>query len=341
MIIVFYKTINIVFQNKKVIILATIVFSIAPTISNFDVCLITESLSINAVVLFLYFIISFLKKPKLYKAILMTFYVFLLIMLRPSFLFLLPILFFFWLARILLLKKEWKLNTAGIVTSLICIFLIFGYSQLNFINNQCNSISAVASVNQLGNIIDYNIYENGNDPEISETIKNNLTPTGLQTDLFDNYSYSRVTKFVIGCIINQPVIYIKKTLLKIGGLSKSTTVCIMTFYKNGFMGIPDLISNVFSISFLNLYVLMFIDLLFIIYCWIKSKQVPWFKIIVWLIIGGQFATIVIGSPAEYSGLFVVVIPCVIILLFSYIDMLLNSVDKNKLREYLTSNTTSI
>ncbi len=326
-IIIFYRILTFILKNRRVVFFTTIVFSITPSISNLDVCVLTESLSLNAVVIFLYLIISYLKEPKYYKTAIIALYVFFLIMLRPSFIYLIILMLIFWILRALLYKSEWKLNLLGITTSIVSIFLIGGYSQLNYINNDFNGITAVSVRNQIQNIITYNIYENGNDPEITEAIKNGSDFT---------YSYTRMSEFVQNCILNNPSIYIRKTLMKIIDLSQATTVIMLAKFKNGLLGIPNLISNLFSISFLNLYFIILLDFVYIIVRWIKTKQISWLKLVLWLFIAGQFATIIFGSFTEYQRLFVPVLPCIIIILFSYIDMVFSSIDPSKLSKYTKS-----
>ncbi len=68
--------------------------------------------------------------------------------------------------------------------------------------------------------------------------------------------------------------------------------------------------------------------------WIISKQVPWFKIILFSLIAGQLAIAILGAYTDLPRLFILSLPFVIILMFSYVDMIIHSIDKGKLKGYL-------
>jgi hypothetical protein len=334
-IIIFYKIACFVFRNRAVILIATLIYGIMPSIINFDKCILTESLSIDATVVFMYFIISYLKRPAIWKAILFTLYIFLTIMLRPSFVILLPVMILFWILRILFIKAEWKNCLSGIAASIVCVMLIFGYSRLNFVNNGYNGISVVSNINQLDVIINANMYLDGNDSEITESIKSNLTePHGpynsMYNILIDKFSHDRIAQYLRSCVKNQPGVYIKDALKKMVTLSKSTTRAVYVSTKGGLSGrLLSPLSHFLSINFLIIYVLIFFDFIYIVVRMIRTRQVHWFRIILLLIIATQLVTIIIGAQGEYKRLFVIVLPCVIILLFSYADMLVSSFNKKE------------
>jgi len=342
-IIVFYKTICIIFKNRAVIIMASLIYGIMPTIINFDKCILTESLSISAIVIFLYFIVSYFKKRTILKASLFTLYVFFLVMLRPSFIFLLPLIIIFWVIRMMFYRKDWKMCLSGLAASFVCILLIWGYIQLNYMNNGFRGIALPSNINQLDNIINANMYEYGNDSEISETIKQNLSKSQRQYNdsvkniLYMKYSLERISRFSNNCIKNQPSIFLKYTIVKTINLSQSKATTYYARVRGGLLSeLVIAFSNIFSITFLFIYLLLFFDVIYIIVMWVKLKQAPWFKIILESIIIGQLAIAIIGAQGEYQRLSVSVLPYFIVLLFSYFDMLLYSTDKDKLSKYLTS-----
>jgi len=334
-IIIFYKIAGLVFQHRTVILIASVVYGIIPSFINFDKCILTESLSICATVVFLYFMLRYLKRPTILKAALLTLFIFITIMLRPSFIILLPIVIMFWILRIIFFKTDWKSCLAGIAASIVCVLLILGYSRLNFKDNGYNGISVVSSINQLDVIIDANMYMDGNDSVISETIKSNLTePHGpynsMYNILFPQFSHVRIAKYLRSCIMNQPGVYIKDALRKMITLGKSTTRAVYVSSRGGLSGkLLSPLSHFLSINFLIIYILLFIEFIYIIVRWIKSRQVLWFKIILFSIITTQLVTIIIGAQGEYKRLFVVVLPCVIILLFSYIEMLVYAISNKE------------
>jgi hypothetical protein len=93
---------------------------------------------------------------------------------------------------------------------------------------------------------------------------------------------------------------------------------------------------VFCITFNILYFFIMLDLVLIIAGWIKRKMVPWFKIVLWLLIAGQIAVAVIGGYSEYQRLILATMPALIILVFSYIDKICFAIDSDKLQHYPAS-----
>jgi hypothetical protein len=150
--------------------------------------------------------------------------------------------------------------------------------------------------------------------------------------LFPQFSHARIAKFLKSCIKNQPGVYLKDALRKMVTLSNSTTRAVYISSRGGLSGrLLSPLSHFFSINFLIIYILLFFDFIYIIVRWLRSRQVLWFRIILFSIITTQLVTIIIGAQGEYKRLFVIVLPCVIILLFNYVDILVSSINKNKLR----------
>jgi hypothetical protein len=343
-IILFYKTLCLVFKKRAIIFLASLIFGIMPTIVNFDKCIYTESISISAGILFLYFIVSYLKKPTMLKALLFSSYVFFLIMLRPAFISLLPLIIIFWITRIVFNKSEWKICLYGLAASSVSILLVLGYSKLNYIQNGFNGISMVFNANQMDNIINYNIYQNGNDYEISNTIQQNMifhpvsNPNNdtIQAIVKSKYDQQRINKFIHNCIKNNLNKYTYCTLKKIYYLSfKTTSIIFADTIKEGYtVKWFWLISSIISFPFIVVFALLFIDFIYILRFWNILKQPPWLKIIIFSIIAMQLITCITGAQGEYMRLFVISLPYVIVQLFSYIDMMFYSINKKKLANYI-------
>ena len=336
-IIIFYKITGFLIQNRAVKLIASVVYGIMPSFINFDKCILTESLSISAIVLFLYFIISYLKRPAILKAVLFSLYIFVTIMLRPSFIILLPVIIMFWVLRMLVFKKEWRAGLSGLAASMVCVLLMMAYSGMNFSSNGYRGLSVVSSINQLDVIINANMFMDGNDPEISATIKGNLPePHGpynsMYAILYPQYSHERIARFLRSCIKNQPGVYLKDALGRMANLGSSTTRAFYVTSKGGLTGrLLSPLSHFFSINFLIIYILLVIDFIYIIVQWIKARQILWFKIILFSIITTHLVTIILGAQGEYKRLFVIVLPCVIILMFSYVEMLIYSINEYRLR----------
>jgi hypothetical protein len=255
---------------------------------NFDKIILTESLSVTCCLIFIYMVVNYLQKPGNIKAWMLTLYVFIAIMLRPSFIYLLPLVIAFWVLRLMIFKKDWKMCLSGLAASVVVILLISGYSHLNKKNVGFNGISQVSNNNQMAVIVNASIYMNGNDPEISAAIKSNINlqqkSAGQRVsgiNIMAKYNPERVHSFIINCIKNQPVVYAQY----IGGkLLDLQAANIFTNYAEHKLTVlafraENIEYLVFCITFNLLYFFIILDLVLIITGWIKRKMVPWFKIV--------------------------------------------------------------
>lgn len=341
-VIVFYWIAKTLFRNRNVRIGSTLLFAISPSIVGFDKCILTESLSISFMVFFIAIIISHLKKPTIFKSSCLTLLIFFAIMLRPSFIILIPIFGVFWFLRLFTHKKEWKFNLSGIIASMIVTLLLIGYSNLNYKQNGFRGLTAVQNFNQLYCIIDYNMYNNGDDPEISGKIKTTLQDpsedewhTKTMGMIIRNYSQIRISKFIKNCIYKQPVTLIKKTL-NVFYYSKDQRISVNYAQRYNYFANPfDFILNINLIPFQFIYLLLIFDFLYIALLYFKTKKINWFKILLWSIATIHTALIIVNGGGQLSRLFVILLPCIIIIVFYYIDLLLFSfnLDKKKFYHY--------
>lgn len=339
-VILFYNITSSILKNRVTICIATLIYGISPSIINWDKCILTESLSISAIVIFISLILSYLHKPTHFKANLFTLYIFIMIMLRPSFIILLPITMLFWLLRLLFYRADWKKCISGFAASLVCILLIMGYSNLNFKSNGSKSISVVSNNNFLDIIIKNNMYLNGNDPAVSETIaiklaeQNGTWDYDLLLELYAQFSHEKMSKFIMSCFINQPVTYIKRTFNTVINLKNSKISAFYAKRKDGYKGfLINMISPLISIPFMAIYLLLIFDFFYIMMRWLKFKNIPWFKTILWFIVIAQLAITFLGAQDEYQRLIVLALPLILLVAFTYIDILFCSIDKVKIKEY--------
>ena len=330
-IILFYKTVNHILKNRGMVIAASLLYGAMLPVFNFDKVVITESLSVSYIVLLMYLLTSYLQTPKKSKAIILTLSVFIAIMLRPSFIYLLPLTGAFWIFRLMMIKPERKTCLAGLCTSAMVITLLLGYSYLNQKNFGFNGISVVTNNNQMTVVIRSGLYNNGNDPEISNAIKNNfrqlhkkVVPKDSLINITQKFDHERVHKFLVNCVMNQKDAYARHIYGVITSLENENIFTDYATHKSTPLAykIDAVEYSVFRINFIFLYLFLGICLLLLIVKWIKAKQPPWFILVLWLISIAQIAVAVIGGYDEYQRLIIAAIPALIILLFICMDELL-------------------
>jgi hypothetical protein len=329
-IIPFYKTVQIVFQKRAVVIAASLLYGVMLPVINFDKIIITESLSVCFIVSIIYLIVNYLHQPKHSKAVLLSLSVFFVIMLRPSFIYLVPLLLLFWLLRLIIQKKERRTSISGLGALILTILLLAGYSGLNQRNFGFNGISVVSNNNEMAIMINTGMYMNGNDPEISAAIKNNqvqVQKKPIQQDSLINimvkYDPERVHRFLVNCIKNQPVAYLKHIYGTLNNLQTENIFTNYALHKHNTLAFSTekIEYAVFRVNFRALYLFLGLDFILIAVQWIRSKKLPWFRVILWLLITGQIAVAILGGYSEYQRLILAAIPGLVILLFSYIDRL--------------------
>jgi len=341
-IILFYNIVNACFKQRGVVSAATLLYGVLLPVINFDKLVLTESLSINCSLLFIYMGVKYLQRPGSARAWVLTLFVFVCIMLRPSFIYLLPLMVVFWISRLLFFRKDWKMCLSGLAASAVVMLLITGYARLNKKNHNFNGISVVSNNNEMAVIVSANIYEYGNDPEITEAVKANLDlqrkATGKPArgeSLLLKFEPDRVHQFIITCIKNQPAAF----ALAIGGkLIDLQTLNIFTNYAGHKLSYLAFRMNnieylLFCVTFNILYIFIVVTLLLTITVWFKNKQIPWLNLLLWSLIFAQVAVAIIGGYSEYPRLILPAMPALIILLFSYIDKICFAMDSNKLKSY--------
>jgi 4-amino-4-deoxy-L-arabinose transferase-like glycosyltransferase len=344
-IILFYRIVRGVFKGPAVIFAASLLYGAMLPVINFDKMVLTESLSVTCILVFIYLSVCYLKRPNHLKAWTLTLYVFIAIMLRPSFVYLLPLAGFFWLIRLIIRRDEWKLCLSGLAASLVVILLINGYAGLNKKNTGFYGLSDVGNKNEIRVVASAGIYMYGNDPEISSVIKKSLD--SLQEPIYKpdagetvtlRFKPERVQKFIVTCLKNKPVIY----LLYIGGkfIDLQSTNIFTNYPAHKLSFLAFRINNIeyllFCVTFNLLYIFIVLSTISALVWWVRSKQTPWFKIILVGLCILQVLIAIMGADAEYPRLILPAMPALIILLFYHIDRIGFAIDGEVLKRYPAS-----
>jgi hypothetical protein len=236
-------------------------------------------------------------------------------------------------------KKDWKACISGVAASAVVILLLLGYSGLNKKNAGFNGISRVSNNNEMAVIVSAGIYVDGNDPEISAAIKSNLELNKLCTtqkkpgiNIMKTYDPDRVHRFILNCIKNQPSAYAWHICSKLTDLEHENIFTNYAEHKTNFLAfrIENVEYLVFCVTFNLLYLFSGLDLVLIITSWIRSKQAPWLRIVLWMLITGQLAVAILGGYSEYQRLILAAIPALLIVLFSYVGRICFAIDRDKL-----------
>ena len=339
------------FSNKYILSFAVLIYGVAPSVFNWDVIVLTESLSLFCTVVLIYIVFSYLANPKGYKAVILGLYSFCMIMLRPTFIYLTAVLAVFFIARLIFNREERKKAIAGLLSVIVCIGAVFGYCGLNYKNYKYFAVSSVNNtVNNLYIVMMHNWIENDDYPEISHYIDTamdyceNWIPDIIEV-VPEFFSYEEIGSYVNNCIEKHESEYYEYTVNKFYSLTNvdiaSQYIMLperseaLASFSKGFLHYS------FPFSFADCFVLVGIGLAFAVAVMIAKKRICWQIIGLCAIIFSHIFVSVYGSMAEFPRLSTMVIPAVILLVFYFIDYIVIAVKKRKVFNLNDNNSSSL
>ena len=323
-VIVLYKTLNKEFKNKSANYFATILYGCSPVIFTYNKVILTESLSLSLFVIYFCLIIKYIKMPSNAKTLLIGVLTLLLIMLRPAFIYILVMLVIMFGLIFILKKEHRKQAILGMFVLVVIIGIILGYCYLNKKQNNIFAISNVTQINQLDTVIEMGIYDTGveEDKGIINIINQRLdgffqTWYRNTTDkIMEEYTPEQIDSFLNRCIKNNSKYYIENIIQKALKLPFDNSTEIYLEAKN-----PTMKSLMIPFGIIYLYLL--VEAIYILIKIIKYSQLPLEQFIMFITILGQLGTIIIGAQAEYSRLFIPVLPIIIISMSYIIEEMIN------------------
>lgn len=335
------------FKNRYVTYAVTLLYGISPAVISWDLNVLTESLSIFAVVLLVYMIICFVQRATALRGILLGLYVIVMVMLRPTFVYMFAIIGVFFIARLILSKHSRKQAVCGLAALAVSGALLLGYCGLNYRMNDCKSVSSVGeTVNKLDMVIELGIYKNSNYPEITEYIEsgienslNSSIEVNYITDIVEpmntQFKNSELSAYVKDCIGKHKDEFRRYTVNKfidVLGTDVAIQYAAIPEDNLGFKSFDYTVMRLlFPFSFAACLLLVAAAVLLSVYELIKNKTVLWMPIGFAALIFTHIFVSVYASMAEYERLCAVIIPSVYLLLFWFIDLLAAHVTKAGLK----------
>lgn len=340
------------FSNRYILCLVSLFYGIAPCVFNWDFCTLTESLSLFCTVVLIYIIFSYLKNPQIYKAIILGLYCFVLIMVRPTFVYLLAVIGVFFIARFIFYAKERKKAIAGVLSVAMSGVLLLGYCGLNYKNYKYFSISSVNNtINNLFIVMYNGWYLNEDYPELSQYISDSIAIGGEDSNWISDiievapgyFSYQKIDSYVKDCISKHKSEFYSYTLdkakdvLKLNVADQYTSILNEDFRDTS----QAILKWTFPFTFASCFILVGIALVLSIIAFIIKKRICWQVIGLCAIIFSHIAVSIYGSMGEFSRLCTMVVPAVIMLAFYLIDYFYTAIIKKKLFHLNNNNSTKI
>ena len=319
-IILFYYSIKQITNNKIILSIFTIIFGICPYIVLWNTTILTEPLALFEMALLVFFTLKYLKKPNKILAGSIGILIFIMIMTRPSYIYLLPIYILFWILRFIFNKEELKDNLTGIISCAICGVLILGYCGLMKINHNVFSITGISYVNTFITALDSKSYKYADNKEMVAAIdkafeeeNNTQNVWTIWEKIKDNYTEEEKKEFANSSIKNDPN-YIKYLINKVFYVSTLDIGITYVEMQNSNSVYKSLGHVLLPINFAIVYVMIIIAVVYLVYNLIKNKEINWYVAFFTVLIVANIFTLIVGAPFEPERLFLCSVENVLLLI---------------------------
>ncbi len=310
-----YKLLEILIKNKKLVFLSTILYSLMTSIVGWNNVILTESLALSGTVIYIYYVIKYIKENKLssiMKAIVLSL---ILTFHRPTAIILVFFLPIFWIVRFIFEREHIRNDIKGFIGSTLSVIVIVIYAILFHRTYNIYSItSAMVRQNLYVNMYS-GFYKNSNDEQfiyrVEQAIANNPNNKwqGLG-EVKSQYSNEDLVRINRQCKLNNIKGYLRYLVnLTVSNMPIEFSSYSFTTINSSVNIINQFISSSINIiTFASVYLAIIIEFIIFIYKWIKDKKIPWLD-------GGLFAfplvivaSTFIGTNAEFMRTAICAVP---------------------------------
>ncbi|OAV73456.1 hypothetical protein Barb6_00213 [Bacteroidales bacterium Barb6] len=305
-------------QSDKISFCTTLLYACCPHIIYWNRCTMTESLAATGLIFFLYYIIRYLHTNKYQYIMKFHILIFFLIMLRPSLLYLIPIIIIFW-GYILIVKKKIVDFSKGIFFTIVSILLILGYA---------TGIKKEINVLSLTNVSIINQYILFSQSGLLDNVVR-LSPVSFELDNFNEiqpeeeiailtskYGYKIINDFLQSELKYNFKGYLLAVFSNLQQAGKKLVFIPGGFQENDNSSIGEfLLKSIVAINlfFLQLYVFLLFYVIIFIYIYLKNRKLLLLPVLLWMIVCANLAVIFLGAYGQYSRLMVPVYPIIILM----------------------------
>lgn len=339
-IIPFYYCAKKIVKNNYLTVLSTAFYGCWNYLLSYNINLNPESLSIAGSTLMLFLFVKYVEIPKRTTLISIVVLSFVLIMLKPTYLILLLIIFIFLIARLILFREEKRILYWGMLSWFIAVSGVLGYCEMNSRFNGEFVLSKIALNNSLANVVLSGAYLHGEDKELIALIDSSKSQS-IYTTVFllnnessDEYKLSNSkfpsnlppTKNLIFCSSIPDIENYSSDRLHQFVKKSQYTSTYMEYIIKRFIRVLT--------SYKILFIFIVGELLFILYAFIKEKKIAWSLVFSILFVLGQFATIVIGGIEHWGRLLIPSYSMFIIITATFFSIIISSLDRDKISKFV-------
>ncbi len=326
-----YKTLELVARNKMCISLFTILYALCPAIIVWNNLVLTESIALSCTMIFLYYIIKYIKQPTFLSGSIAIIIAFILTFHRPTSIIYVLFLEIFWVARFIFEREHIKTDLKCFILSTVTILLVLIYGILFNRTFGFFSLSNVVVRQDLFVCIREEYYKNSDDKQFVEDIDKSIKEKPIWNtieDIQNKYNILEIKKFSDDCKKKNMGEYIEH----IGDLCQDHAQVNFEGYtiRIDDTNIQMVIRKLYTfISFIHVYIIIAIEFVWLIYRWIKDKKVPWIHCglfaFPFVIVFSSF----IGTCAEYMRTAICVLPFIYVTLAIYTNKICSYQIKEK------------
>jgi len=332
---VFFLIMRKLTKNRIIQSIATLYYGCLPGIFTYNLCVLTESLSISIMLFFLYVLFSYIQEKKIYKQVILACLTTFLTLLRPSFVYLYIFFAIFWFFELIFNKEVRKKTMIGILATCLSGGIISSYALLNEHVNEMKGIglSSVSIINQTDLIIELGIYGDYEDNPVYEgitrMIRINYDPEEapwqpVKALIIEEYGITALDEYNKQCIKNNLFAYAKGTIIRILKSADDPAQYVVIINENlKTQAYWNNVSNfMYPLSFGMLFFLITFEL--IIFLRDRIKKIAWtknmqFRFWSMIILAGLIAVSLIAAQAEYQRLISPILSISIIIISLYIE----------------------
>lgn len=327
----FYKIAILITNSKNVSFYLTLFYTFFPGLCAWCNTIQTESLAISCNLFFVYWCLLLYQKGTIKRGFFVALWLSLLIMLRPIFLYLLPVWGVLWILCIFQTKKKIQAiyGLVGVAFA-FCLLLVY-----MFAFKKAHGIFAPTSVGTINNyyiarqygLIDPSVIKNkALKLEIQESIKkhgqcwegkNDQHPNGklwgeVHHFFDDNYSLKTMQDAVGASIKKNPIKRIK--ILGEQAYNGAPNRLFVNYVKGWLYQINQMFNFITGIRINNLYTFLLLYSL-VLFCWMyKNKVFAWYSLCLLLMGISNVIIVIFGAQQEWGRLLLPSQPLFIIML---------------------------
>ena len=327
-IIYLYKLLSLLIKNKKLVMFFTILYALCPAIIDWNNVILTESIALSGTIIVIYYIVKYLKEPKVTTGAVAIILSFILTFHRPTAIIYVLILEIFWIMRFILDRKNIKKDLICFSISTFTILLIVIYAIVFHKTYGIYSISDAVPRQHLVVCIDEGFYKNSDNEqyikEIEQAFINNPDSSwSRMREVLNKHTLKETQDFTKECFSKSLPQYINYFIrLNIENLSVKFSNYSFKIVNSKFQLLSSALMKLFEfVTFAHSYLAILIEFILLVYLWIKDKKVPWIHFGLFafplIIIVSSF----VGTNSEFMRTALCAVPFTYISLAIFADML--------------------